>query len=224
MTGFLARVVARASDREAGLAPRPDHRFAGSPVFSEAQQPSATSLVLAHAMPGNEAPVLGVAQTPQGARTGRSALPIPTNGPASGPVSPPPPAPAPTDEEENEAHSAPSQPRDPSRGRARLMPLDEGPGTTDREPDEGNVRRLPEDRADTYAVAHETFRRTVLDRNARTHRAALSESAAPDIVVHIGRIDVRAVQTPMTPPQAVPKSLLKRPALEDYLRRGRDRS
>jgi hypothetical protein len=236
MTGFLARVVARATGREDSLAPRPEYRFAAAPsIFHDPPWPR-TALT---SLP----PVPADAGDTQPDRAFSVEMLSPQNDVDAPPRSPPahtsmrlqeatPPAPQYADEDADPAPGMPDRPHPPRDARngpsgpwdvgddadARLVPLAPASTRDAAQPaaelaPPGDAPRLPP------SVDHRPPAAPALARAERIHRDATpAAQEPPTILVHIGRIDVRAVQSPATAPPTLLKSRLQRPTLEAYLR------
>jgi hypothetical protein len=243
MTGFLARVVARATGREGSLAPRPDYRFAAVPsMLHDLPSPRATLTSLppvsadAGDTPFERALQMEMSSLSNDIDAGPQSPAIYTSTPPRNATPPAPQYAAPQApyHADEDVDSAPGIPNRPDRARdvrngpfgqrdlggdadARLMPL--GPaGSWDvaqpaSELSAGDASRF------SPSIDHRPAAVLARARAERIHRDATPTAQEPPTIhVHIGRIDVRAVQPTAPAPPAPPKSRLQRPTLEVYLR------
>jgi hypothetical protein len=240
VTGFLARLVARAGGAEASLEPRRRHRFADRPTFAE--QPDAVpDPVIAE--PIVEDPTIAdrrVAPTV-------AAAPLPPEDSIEGGVR----ARLPQAETLPTAQSGRA-----SEGDSLLMPVIVTASPAGRQPGGGSLAAVSGNYGDDGPTAasgdygddigddgpagrpqdHDAIGRRGVTRRERrwaaipamprlAARGIAAAEDAPTVVVRIGRIDVRAVAAAPSPaPAAAPKSRLQPPSLDAYLQRRERRS
>ena len=235
MTGFLARLAARAGGAEASLEPRPRHRFA-NPSTLAAQPDAVPDPVIAEAIVGHPAIADRRVAPAIGARPPPPADSIERSGPARMPQAEAPPAAQFARASEDDALLVPviatatlagQQPGGGSLAAVSGDYGDDGPAAAsgdygDDIRDHGSAGR-PRD--------HDVIRRRgVTMREGRratgpavprlAARGIAAAEDAPTVVVRIGRIDVRAVAAAPSPaPAAAPKSRLQQPSLGAYLQR-----
>jgi hypothetical protein len=239
VTGFLTRLMARAGGAEASLEPRPRHRFADRPSF--ATQPDAVpDPVISE--PIVEDPAIAdrrVAPT-AGAVPLPPAESIERGGHARSPQA--------------ETLLAAQSGR-ASEGDPLLMPLAVAAAPAGRQPGGGSLAAVSGDYGDDGPATangdygdigddgpagrpqdHDSIGRRGVTRRERrwvampampglAARGIAAAEDSPTVVVHIGRIDVRAAAAAAAPaPAAAPKSRLQPPSLDAYLQRRERRS
>jgi hypothetical protein len=240
VTGFLARLVARAGGVEASLEPRLRHRFADRPTFA-AQPDALPDPVIAESIV--EDPAIAdhrVAPTV-------AAEPLPAEDGIERDVR----------ARLLQVETLPAVQSNPaSEGDPLLMPLIETAASAGRQPGGGSPAAINGDYGDDGPAAasgdyrddigedgpverpqhHDAIGRRGVTRRERrwaagpamprlAARGIAAAEDAPTVVVRIGRIDVRAVAAAASPaPAAAPKSRLQPPSLDAYLQRRERRS
>jgi len=263
MSGFLSRIVARATGREVSLESRPVYRFRNDLSVPRNAQPPPTPPTgmesvfgdaSGTAAPGSTQPGRGAAFSPK-AHTPLGA----DGGPGRAGYQPAPPDAEPMDRKAFSHHpwlpdddaGRPREAPDEAR-RPREAPVEAGP-TREAFDEAGRAREAIDDGAQimpldfagmwdragqpwviaTSGGPGDEHGTRIANRRARATAAVPRSERAPrgptpvpeepaTIVVHIGRIDVRAVHASAAPPPPPKKSRLQRPTLEAYLH-SRDR-
>jgi hypothetical protein len=236
MTGFLARVVARATGREDSLAPRPDYRpDTGPSIFHDLPSPPAALSSLTPVSVDTGDVAFETPPRPGDLDAGRQPAAVAAATPVRGAARSTPQNAAPQAPYHSDADADPepgvrrgpdrSGPRDSGDDAdARLMPLAPA-GSWDAAQPAFEVSP-PDASRIAPSINHRSAAVPPLARAERIHRDATPAAQEPHTLhVHIGRIDVRAVHPAAPTPPALPKSRLQRPTLEAYLRnRERGRS